>query len=72
MYQSALSLSRDDLDLDEPGCSSLVWFMTRSEMMRIPVDGRPRPRGKVVDAAELGGDRQEVTYVIAPSCSGEG
>ena len=36
MYQSAFGLSRDERDSMNQGCWSLVWFITRSEMIRIP------------------------------------
>ena len=73
MYQSALGLSRDDRDSTNQGCWSLVWFITRSEMIRIPRRwASSTTAGEVVEAPELGRDGHEVAYVVAAVMQGRG
>ena len=72
-YQSALALSRDERDSMNHGCWSLVWFITRSAMTRMPRRwASSRNADQVVDGAALGVHGEEVADVVAAVAKGDG
>ena len=70
-YQSALGLVRSWRDSWNQGCWSLVWFMTRSAMTRMPrLWASSTRRDGVGQVAVLGQDGEEVADVVAAVAEG--